>query len=171
LEVIVLNALLKGCTAPRFVIALPLLLSACGDGRFPVKPAKGKVVCNGKAVTSGSVTFTPVGAPGSLETGKPASGALGPDGTFQLTTNDRFDGAIVGKHSVRYFGSEGEDEETSSSEGSADEKAKNAEKIRQRKMDAQNACVQKGEMIVEVKADGENDFTIELSPAAGGRGD
>jgi hypothetical protein len=169
MEVVLSKALLKGCIVSRVLVAVPLLCG-CGEERFPVTPAKGKVVCNGKAVTSGSVTFTPVGAPGRLETGKPASGALGPDGTFQLTTNDRFDGAIVGKHSVRYFGSEGEEEETASSEGSVDERAKNVEKIRQRKLEAQNACVQKGEIVVEVKADGENVFTIELA-APGGRGD
>jgi hypothetical protein len=166
---------IKGRTAPSLLACLipaVLIFPGCGDGKFPVVPTKGKVVCNGKPVTSGSVTFSPMGSSDSLETGKPASGALSAEGTFVLTTNDRFDGAIVGKHSVRYFASEGEDqEETSSSEGSADERAKNAETIKQRKLAAQNSCVQKDEIVVEVKADGENDFTIELTPAAGGRAD
>lgn len=149
---------------------LSLLAAGCGDGKFPVTAAKGKVVCNGKPVSIGSVTFSPIGENGSSEPGKPASGALSADGTFVLTTNDRFDGAIVGKHNVRYFGPEDEDkEETSVAEGSAEERTRNAERMRERKAQLKSLCVQKGEIVVEVKSDGENIFTIELSPDAANR--
>jgi hypothetical protein len=92
------------------VLALAVLSSSsgCGQGKFPVALAKGKVMCGGQPVTSGSVTFSPVGDSG--EVGESATATLGPDGTFVLSTNDRFDGAIVGKHTVHYVGSEGEEE-------------------------------------------------------------
>jgi len=146
-----------------------LVLTGCGEGKFPVRPAKGKVLCGGRPVAIGSISFTPVGEPGSLESGKPAMGMLRPDGTFTLTTNDRFDGAIVGKHSVRYFGPEDEDsDEPSAAEGSPEEKAKNAERLKQKKEQQKALCVQKGEIILEVIDGGENDFTIDLtSPGAG----
>ena len=153
------------------VLALALLqfLSGCGGGQFPVAAAKGKVVCDGKPVTMGSVTFSPIGESGAVETGKPASAAIGPDGTFVLSTNDRFDGAVVGKHRVHYMGPEGEEEEAEAEatpiEGSPEERTKNAERIRKRRAQQKSQCVQQGEIIMEVKADGENDFTIELFPA------
>ncbi len=142
-------------------------LAGCGQGKFPVAEAKGKVVCNGQPVISGSVTFSPMGESDSLEVGKPATATLGPDGTFVLSTNDRFDGAVVGKHRVHYVGSEGDEEEDSGAtpaEGSPEELAQNAERVR-RQQALKSQCVQQGEMIVEVKADGANDFTIELVPA------
>ncbi|QDT56030.1 hypothetical protein Pan44_40800 [Caulifigura coniformis] len=149
--------------------ALCMAFAGCGEGKFPVRPATGKVLCSGRPVGIGSISFTPVGDPGSMESGKPAMGTLRPDGTFTLTTNDRFDGAIVGKHSVRYFGPEDEDsDEPSVAEGSAEEKAKIAERQKQKKEQQKMLCVQKGEIIVEVKNDGVNDFTIELT--SGGPG-
>jgi hypothetical protein len=125
-------------------------------------------VCGGQPVTVGSVTFSPIAESGNTETGKPATGTVGDDGTFVLTTNDRFDGAIVGKHSVQYIGpedEEGTEEAESVPEGSREEVARNLKKIRERQAKLKLQCVQKGEIIVEVTEDGENDFTIELFPA------
>ncbi len=73
---------------------------------------------------------------------------------------------------MRYFGPEGEDEEEEASaveEGSAEERARNAERLKKQSAAMKSLCVQNGEIVVEVKADGENNFTIELSPATGGR--
>lgn len=153
-----------------FACALLPLITGCTQGKFPVAQAKGKVVCNGKPVTTGSVTFSPVGDSSSLEAGKPATATVGPDGTFVLSTDSRFDGAVVGKHRVQYVGSEGEEEEdagaeASPAEGSPEELAQSAERIRRQRAQQKSQCVQQGEIIVEVKADGENDFTIELVPA------
>ena len=137
-----------------------LSLSGCGGSDFPVAPAKGKVVAGGKPVTAGSITFTPIGAPGALETGKSASGAVNPDGTFVLSTFDRFDGAIVGKHRVQYTGPEDEsseeEEEGGESEGDAEPAPKSTPKRQQ------PSVVQKGEITVEVTKSGPNDFTIDL---------
>jgi hypothetical protein len=41
-------------------------------------------------------------AEGSEHPGKPASGEVQPDGTFQLSTYQDADGALIGKHTVRY---------------------------------------------------------------------
>lgn len=152
-----------------FLISLLPLSVGCGDNRFPVRPAKGKVVCNGQPVTIGSVSFIPIGAPGALETGKTASAAIKQDGTFILTTFDRFDGAIVGKHRVQYNlpESDGSDEEgnDSSDPDAPGTAAKKAEQLKQKQAMLKLQCVLKGELIVEVKSTGDNDFTIELSPA------
>lgn len=147
--------------------ALAPVLSGCTQGKFPVAEAKGKVVCNGQPVTSGSVTFSPVGDAEAREVGKPATATVGADGTFILSTDDRFDGAVIGKHTVQYVASEGDEEEEGPvvAEGSPEEAARNAE--RTRKLQArQSQCVQQGEIVVEVQSDStKNDFTIELVPA------
>lgn len=146
--------------------ALCLSLAGCGESKFPVRPATGQVLCGGKPVTTGSVSFTPIGEPNVLETGKAATAALGADGKFVLTTFERFDGAIVGKHRVQYNVPEqdGSDEE---SEVLADPDAPGGgPQSRPRPAQARSLCVQKQEIIVEVDASGTNDFTIELSPAA-----
>jgi hypothetical protein len=151
-----------------FASALLPLGTGCSGGKFPIVPAKGKVVCNGQPVTRGSVTFSPIGEAATAELGKPATAALGSDGMFVLSTHDRFDGAVVGKHSVQFVLPEGEEEESSEEdappEGSPEERARYIAKMKEQRT-KKTACVQQGEIIVEVKKDGENDFTIELSPA------
>lgn len=140
--------------------ALFVTSTGCGEGQFPVRPAKGKVVSKGQPVTVGSVTFTPIGTSSSLEVGKPASGALAADGTFTLSTFDRFDGAIVGKHSVLYIGGEDEESGDEESEDPDPDSKKNAPVKKQQKP----TFVQKAEITVEVTQSGPNDFTIELDP-------
>lgn len=151
-----------------------LLAAGCGDNKFPVRPAQGKVVCNGQPVTIGSVSFVPIGEPGTLETGKSASATIGQDGKFVLTTFNRFDGAIVGKHRVLYNAPEedGSDEEggdeansdvANSDAAGADGAARSA--VKSRKPKQKMKYVQKGELILEVKSSGQNDFAIELFPA------
>jgi hypothetical protein len=150
-------------------IVLISAISGCGPGKFPVAKAKGKVVCNGQPVTSGSVTFSPLGESESLEVGKSATATVGSDGIFVLTTNNRFDGAVVGKHRIQHVGSKGEESEDESEgtlpEGSPEELAQSAERARQQHAKLKSECVQAGENIVAVKAARDNDFTIELSPA------
>lgn len=142
---------------------LSLVLPGCGGSKFPVRPCKGKVLCDGKPLASGSVTFTPISDDQKIETGKQASGTLNSEGVFVLSTYGRFDGAIVGKHSVQFSGAGQEDtEEESSSE--EDEDATGKSKLNRQAKKPKPECVQKEEIILEVTATGENDFTIELTP-------
>lgn len=88
-------------------VVFSLLLSCvagCGGGQpFSVAPVSGTVRCNGTPLKEGLVVFVPVGkADGKAkETGRSASGLIQPDGTYQLTTYDAGDGAIVGPHTVQ----------------------------------------------------------------------
>ena len=92
-----------------------------------------------------------------METGKSASAALAQDGTFKLSTFGKFDGAIVGKHRVEFTGNDGEDAEESE-EGDDKPAAKP-------KAQANQGCRLAQELIVEVKASGENVFKVELTKA------
>ena len=71
---------------------LPLGLPACGGPR--TYPVKGKIVHDGKPVPRGSVMFTP------MKGGPTATGDIGPDGTYRLTTYKPGDGAPVGEYRV-----------------------------------------------------------------------
>lgn len=148
------------------VSAIILLgLVGCGGDRFPVRPAKGKVLCNGKPITSGSITFTPIGTDANnSETGKQASGTLDSDGTFVLSTYGRFDGAIVGKHIVQFSGAGAEDSDESESDSKGESETTSGKGNVIRRVNQKSDCVQKEEITVEVAARGENDFTIELNP-------
>src|SRR4029079_2260524 len=73
-----------------------LLLSAagCGSKYPPTAPVKGKITINGIPVTTGLINFYPT-------TGeRPALGHIGPDGCYSLTTFERGDGALLGRHKV-----------------------------------------------------------------------
>ncbi len=70
-----------------------LLLGGCGDSRS-LAPVTGRVLYNGKPLTSGTVFFQP-------EAGQPATGEIQPDGAFTLRTRGEGDGAVVGRNKVR----------------------------------------------------------------------
>ena len=64
-------------------VGLLVTLPGCTGGGSPTGKFAGKVTADGKPVTSGSLTF----APASGTIGKPANGAVKPDGSYTLTTN------------------------------------------------------------------------------------
>lgn len=154
--------------APRFLVVACLagLLSGCENSDFDVAKTTGKVVCEGEPITLGTVTFTPVGEGDLL--GKPAVGNVQPDGRFVLSTYGDGDGAVIGKHRVNYFAPEGfEEEEEPAAEGSAEEAEQSARRIAKATALKKLAnCSLKEELIVEVVAGPENDFTIELTRGA-----
>jgi len=87
---------------------LAVLLAAtvalgCGDGRtkFDVAPTDGRVHCEGQPVPYVTVYFEPLPDGSKSKTGKSAVGYADEKGTFVLTTYDKSDGAVVGKHRVR----------------------------------------------------------------------
>jgi len=79
--------------APIAVLAC-VAIAGCGPNRPSVAPVKGKVTYAGRPVAQGTVMFYP-------ESGRAATGRIGPDGTYSLTTFDTAnDGALIGKHRV-----------------------------------------------------------------------
>lgn len=97
----------KICNTPTKATAfvtLALLLAAlagCSDGRPTLVPVTGKVLLDGKPLTFGSVMFQP-------DWGPPATGEIGPDGTFELSTFEAGDGAAIGRNRVRVTCFEGQ---------------------------------------------------------------
>jgi hypothetical protein len=77
-----------------------LLAFGCGPKLPQTSPVSGKVTVAGQPVTTGRIMFQP-------ENGRPAIGAIEPDGTYRLTTFQRDDGAVSGKHRVTIEAFEG----------------------------------------------------------------
>ena len=71
---------------------------AGGGAPTTLIPVKGKVTYKGQPVTRGRIKFEPDGF------GRPASGQLKPDGTYELTTEKPGDGVIAGHHRVTVAG-------------------------------------------------------------------
>lgn len=59
----------------------------------------GTVTYDGKPVTKGKVTFSPVASEG-ISGGTASMGLIETDGTYTMTTFDTGDGAIIGQHIV-----------------------------------------------------------------------
>jgi hypothetical protein len=78
-----------------------LIFTSIGCGSGLKKPEMGKVhgtvTYKGAPVTSGLVTFFPAEAVAG-EAAQPAISELGSDGSFELTTFDTGDGAVLGQH-------------------------------------------------------------------------
>lgn len=68
------------------------LVAGCGGGSGTV-PVRGTVTFKGKPVPSGTVTFIP-------DSGQHATGEIGPDGSYTLTTYKAGDGAVPGSYKV-----------------------------------------------------------------------
>jgi hypothetical protein len=82
------------------VVGLSVLFAGCGvaANRPKVAPVSGKVTQKGKPLAAGEVIFTPGGGPS--EAGQVATGQIGPDGSYRLTTFNFGDGAVLGPHKV-----------------------------------------------------------------------
>jgi hypothetical protein len=88
------NALLCSVLAVSGLVSL----SGCGDGGPKLAPVSGRVTVNGKAVTSGSVTFKPDKTKGNNFGGEPV-GQIGSDGQYTIETNGK-PGAPLGAYKV-----------------------------------------------------------------------
>jgi hypothetical protein len=126
---------------------LAVAFSGCSGGleQFPTAAAKGRVMCQGKPVPNARVIFAPLKTGKSTEVGKAGFGDVQADGTFSLRTYTDDDGAVVGKHSVTVISPHPED-------------------FPDFKCDCETNS-RKVVTEVEVTADGENDFTINLPVA------
>jgi len=83
------------------VACLCLLVAGCGgDTSKPkVAPVRGTVTQKGKPLTGGDVMFTPSQGPAGAS-GHVATGQIGSDGSYSLTTFNTGDGAVLGTHKV-----------------------------------------------------------------------
>jgi hypothetical protein len=72
---------------------LVCLLAGCGENRPKTAVVQGTVTYKGKPVPNGSVNFVPAEGPA-------ATGEIGPDGSYRLTTFRKGDGAVLGTHKV-----------------------------------------------------------------------
>lgn len=80
--------------------ALALLAAAAGCGGGPkVVPVSGRVLIDGRPLTHGTVQVQPAGY-------RAASGKIGPDGRFTLTTTADNDGCLVGTHPIAVVATE-----------------------------------------------------------------
>lgn len=70
-----------------------LILVGCAKTTPQTAPVNGKVVFNGKPLTTGTVVTIP-------DAGRGAHGVIGADGSFTLQTFEKNDGAILGRHRV-----------------------------------------------------------------------
>jgi hypothetical protein len=84
------------------ILCLNVVAAVAGCNRSPYElaPVSGRVTINDKPLFQGSVVFSPVAKGEEANAGKAATGRLQEDGTYRLTTYNKFDGAIVGEHWV-----------------------------------------------------------------------
>lgn len=76
------------------VMALLIPVAGCsGSSRPDTAPVTGLVTYKGEPVAEAQVSFIPA-------QGRPASGATGADGRFELSTFEAGDGALLGDHTV-----------------------------------------------------------------------
>ncbi|MEZ5939936.1 MAG: hypothetical protein R3C18_01005 [Planctomycetaceae bacterium] len=80
-------------------VALVVLLAGCSDGRPARVPVSGRVLIDGKPLETGVVQVIPAND-------RAASGKLGPDGRFTLTTFTEDDGCVLGTHVVTVIANE-----------------------------------------------------------------
>jgi len=79
--------------------AVFLALAGCGDGGPKIVPVSGTVTIDGQPLAYGHVQVIPDGW-------RPASGRIGGDGHFTLTTTVANDGCAVGTHPVAVLAGE-----------------------------------------------------------------
>jgi hypothetical protein len=80
------------------MVALLLLTAGCSNGPEIVS-VSGQVLIDGKPLTHGFVQVAPKGF-------RPASGEIGSDGRFTLTTLNKGDGCLIGTHPVAVIATE-----------------------------------------------------------------
>jgi hypothetical protein len=83
---------LRGAAAIGLTAAV-LAAAGCGTDHPKTAVVRGTVTYRGKPVPYGNVNFIPASGP-------PATGTIGPDGSYTLTTYRKGDGAVLGPHKV-----------------------------------------------------------------------
>ncbi|WP_425615837.1 hypothetical protein NA78x_005769 [Anatilimnocola sp. NA78] len=86
-------------TAGAVLVVALLGLAGCGNSGPQVVPVSGVVLIDGAPLSYGHIQVIPTGW-------RPASGSIGADGRFTLTTNVQGDGVAVGTHKVAILAGE-----------------------------------------------------------------
>src|SRR5690606_23785262 len=76
-----------------------VLLLGCGDGRPKRVPFSGQVLIDNQPLTSGTIMVIP-------DNDRPATGQIGSDGRFTLSTYTDADGVVLGTHRVEVIARE-----------------------------------------------------------------
>jgi hypothetical protein len=76
-----------------------MLLTGCSGDTMATGSVSGKVTYEGKPVEGGSLTFVPDSPTGG---GKPGVATIAADGTYRVSTYGTNDGAVIGKHKIRF---------------------------------------------------------------------
>lgn len=79
--------------ASAALVAVLGALTGCGSGGPKIVPVSGVVLIDGQPLAYGHIQVLPTGW-------RPASGRIGADGRFTLTTTTNGDGCAVGTHTV-----------------------------------------------------------------------
>lgn len=96
------------------VILLLFLAAGCTPEHvMQTAPVSGSVTCGGKTLTEGYITFTPIpdASANVAKSGKSGYAVIQSDGTYVVTTYNEGDGAIPGRHEVRVYKPDPEDDE------------------------------------------------------------
>lgn len=88
------NFLAGRCVLFACVAAMTLGAGACGSKRPNTAVVRGMVKVDGVPLSTGQIEFHPKSGE------RPARSVINADGTYQLTTFNRADGAILGAHRV-----------------------------------------------------------------------
>ena len=90
------------CILLVFLVSLAPLVSGCGEGikEFPTAPVTGMVSCEGNPVANARVYFSPKSTGSSANVGKSGWATTTELGTFVISTYGNEDGAVVGTHRV-----------------------------------------------------------------------
>lgn len=78
------------------MMAVVLIVAAGCGPRAVVVPVSGRVEVDGKPLTTGGIMVVP-------DEGRAASGSIGSDGRFTLSTFKEGDGVVKGRHKVEIF--------------------------------------------------------------------
>jgi hypothetical protein len=128
--------------------AVLMLAAGCGAKGPTMAPAGGKVTYNGEPLANANVIFVPEGG------GLTSVGQTNAEGRFTLSSSTR-PGAVVGKHQVAVQAiDESKTKTIESGEVSGARRSLIPEKY---------GNYAASELTAEVKKDGPNDFTLELS--------
>jgi hypothetical protein len=133
----------------KMLALIPLAMLGCGGGpqEFPTAPVTGQVLCNGEPIADVLVNFAPIHRNKKGESGRMGVGVAQEDGTFVVSTYGAGDGAVVGQHDVSVS-------------------SPHPEEFPHFHCNCETVGGKRPVMKVEVKADGENNFTINLPPKA-----